>query len=318
MLLYLIFLICYGILVYASWDPVFLLSLRFEPVARLLSEGSGNPNVVSIMYSFPLVLFLVLYFRYVFGFFLRNCERQADLFALQLMGKADPLVSALEKIGMLSGNIRDLPSWHHFSIKQRVEYLRRCEKLPYFIEKHNRKLYGAILVFLVSVGIVFLGGMAFKGSSFEKKLKTDIELKWLQKERSKYSLNNPEFGLAVGSIMLERKRWDLAEKFLLEVLEKEPDNPDALNNLAWLYVTATERDFFHPKVGLKLAQQAARIKKAPYILDTLGEAYFVNGNVSEAITAIKQALELNPPNRAYYVKQLNKFKKGLTGKSGSG
>jgi tetratricopeptide (TPR) repeat protein len=49
------------------------------------------------------------------------------------------------------------------------------------------------------------------------------------------------------------------------------------------------------------------MKPVPYILDTLAESYRANGLHEKAIETIKQALTMNPDDRAYYESQLKKF-----------
>jgi len=45
-------------------------------------------------------------------------------------------------------------------------------------------------------------------------------------------------------------------------------------------------------------------------LDTLAEAYFVDGRVEDAIRTIKEALATATENRGYYERQLKRFQKG--------
>ncbi len=305
--LYLLLLIAYAVLMYLLWDAVFLFLLQIRPLAELVMVASKNPDFIAFIYSIPLILLLIVYFRYIFGYFMRNCERQADLYALEIIGRADPLISALEKIGLASGNTRDVPSWHHFSIRERVEYLMRSEADPGYIRKHNRKLLASLAVFFLCFSLLSWVGMNFRGSSLEKELRAKIELHWLQSERAKTTLNEAEFSLAVGSLMLERGKTELAAKFLQKAVDLDPTNPDALNNLAWLYVTSKDKRFFRPRIGLMLARKAASLKESPYILDTLAEAYYVNGDPTSAVRVIKRAIELKPENKSYYLKQLEKF-----------
>jgi Zn-dependent protease with chaperone function len=79
-----------------------------------------------ILLSLPMLLLLLLYLRLVLGFFMRQSERQADFFALDIMNEAQPLAGALERLAALSGpEARRAPSWHHFSIEQRAAALLR-------------------------------------------------------------------------------------------------------------------------------------------------------------------------------------------------
>ena len=58
---------------------------------------------------------------------------------------------------------------------------------------------------------------------------------------------------------------------------------------------------------MDLAKRAVELKPEPEFLDTLAEAYFVNGKSEEAIRVIKEAIEKATSNRSYYKKQLQKF-----------
>jgi len=60
--------------------------------------------------------------------------------------------------------------------------------------------------------------------------------------------------------------------------------------------------------ALQLSKKAVTLLKAPHILDTLAESYFVNGKYEKAIAAELRALELVKSNRSHYKKQLDKFR----------
>ena len=76
---------------------------------------------------------------------------EADLYAEETMGTPGPIISSLEKIAALSGKSRDLPSWHHFSIGQRVDCLWRSLKDPGLIRRHHRFVLASFLIYLVMV-----------------------------------------------------------------------------------------------------------------------------------------------------------------------
>lgn len=111
-----------------------------------------------IRFLVPLALFLILalsaalYFRFVFGYFSRLFERQADLYIFSAKIEADDLILALDMLGRISGNIHDLPNWHHYSIRERMDFLEAAAKNRRLIDKHHRHVrcsliaYGCILL----------------------------------------------------------------------------------------------------------------------------------------------------------------------------
>ena len=90
-------------------------------------------------------------------------------------------------------------------------------------------------------------------------------------------------------------------------LQLYPDNPEALNNLAWLLLTVEKRTLLDPIRALELAKKAVEIQARSHILDTLAEAYWQNGMADMAIETEQRALEDSSGNREYYRKQLKKF-----------
>jgi len=93
-------------------------------------------------------------------------------------------------------------------------------------------------------------------------------------------------------------------------IELDPQNPEALNNLAWIYATCEEIEYRDPIRALAYAEQAAELKPVPHILDTLAEAYYVSGLHQKAIMTIKRALAMDLRDRDYYESQLKKFEGG--------
>jgi tetratricopeptide (TPR) repeat protein len=81
----------------------------------------------------------------------------------------------------------------------------------------------------------------------------------------------------------------------------------ALNNFAWLLATVPDMELRNPERAVELAKRAVALKKLPYCLDTLAEAYYASGSFEMAIETIKEAISLDGDN-GYYKKQLEKFK----------
>lgn len=132
--------------------------------------GVGIKHVISLLQlgdttgfwdmAYPLLVFaiysviLLSYFRLVYGFFSRNFERQADLyvFSVGLTGKS--MIDALDSVAKLSGNIHKKPSWHHYSIKQRIDFLQNAVEDSSIIEKHHRRVsrIKSVFPFLILIG----------------------------------------------------------------------------------------------------------------------------------------------------------------------
>jgi tetratricopeptide (TPR) repeat protein len=84
-----------------------------------------------------------------------------------------------------------------------------------------------------------------------------------------------------------------------EALRLDPDLAEAHNNLAWLYATCDDPKFRNPHAALEHAQRSVELTqwKDGNSIDTLAEAYYVNGNYQQAVDIQKKALELEPDNK---------------------
>ena len=313
LLFYLAFFLCYSILAYALSDLVVLVFLR-NPVVLdwLLNSEPLNPTLLSALTSIPMILMLVIYFRYVFGFFMRNSERQADLYALKLIGHPFLLVSSLRKIAFHSGQPEDLPSWHHYSIRQRVDFLIRAYEDPVMIKKHHQKYYTAMVLFFLLVAGLSTAGFCLERTKIVRNWRTELQLAVIEREINHGQVDQRLYA-AYGSILLERGQFAKAESVLRKSLEKTPEDANTLNNLAWLYATSPP-PYFKPQVALELALRAAALEPDPTILDTLAEAYYVNGEPGEALKTIQQAILKRPNNLDYFLSQRQKFEAALRDK----
>ena len=95
-------------------------------------------------------------------------------------------------------------------------------------------------------------------------------------------------------------------------LKELPEYPYALNNLAWLYATATDPAFKDPKKALDLAVEAARFRPVkPYILDTLSLSWYLNGDIEKAIEFQQAASTAVADSESYsqvYADRLNQYR----------
>ncbi len=310
LLFYLLFFLSYSVMLYSLSDLLLLALFRSDAFLRwALKDDAIHLTLFSAVYSIPILVLMVVYFRYIFGFFLRNSERQADLYAMQLLGHPFTLITSLQKIAVQSGHIEDLPSWHHFSIRQRVEFLLRSHEDPTLITRHHRKLYGMAALLFTTMAAITFGAGHVEDSSLVKNWRAELQVEVLTEEILRKP-ENPEFYAAYGGALLEKGRIAEAETVLLKAMEKSPRNPTVLNNLAWLYATSPP-PHFDPARALELALAAVALEPAPHALDTLAEAYHVTGHHREALQTIERALAADPENKAYFQGQREKFLRAL-------
>jgi tetratricopeptide (TPR) repeat protein len=101
-----------------------------------------------------------------------------------------------------------------------------------------------------------------------------------------------------------RPLFDRARAVLQRTLDAAPDDPAALNNLAWLMA----RSGMDVDGALPLARRAVQLRpESAGYLDTLAEATFRSGDVEGAIRFQTRALELRPGD-AFLTQQLERFR----------
>jgi tetratricopeptide (TPR) repeat protein len=101
------------------------------------------------------------------------------------------------------------------------------------------------------------------GVAYESRGELDAAVE--QYERAAKEL--PVAHLYLGNVYFLRKEPEKAEKHYLEALERDPENADAMNNLAWLYYT--ERKNLHAAAQLARDALALEPSKSEIYQDTL-------------------------------------------------
>jgi Zn-dependent protease with chaperone function len=301
---YLVFFIGFAVVSTGLWDFFAVLLATRPSLMKVIGSGhSTDPTFLYFILALPILVSMVVYFRYVMGFFMRHFERQADLYSALVMGSPGQTISSLEKIAILSGKIRDLPSWHHFSIRQRVDTLWRFVRDPGLIRRQNRFVgvcFALYLVVMISLGY-FLNFSPAKERLFND---------WEEEAITDYLVKHPNNVFLLQRLaMFYHKRGDLRETIQLyeRVVSLDPHQAIALNNLAWILVTADEVELRDKKRALALAQRAVALERSPVFLDTLAEALYANGFAQEAVETIQEAIAIARDNVEYYKRQLLKF-----------
>ena len=306
---YLLFFVGYMLLSYVTFDILLFGIIYAEPVYWFINKtGFDQTTIFSILFSLVIIIVFLIYFRFIFGFYMRNFERQADIFVYTLFDSAKPLISTLEKIVTTSGQSADRPNWHHFSIRERIDYLKKCEYDREWIRRHNRKVKRSIGIFFAGMLLIGVIGYQLNLGVIGDKLNQSFLEKVIARELEK-SPDNPNLYRLLGDLYYNRKDYEGVKYAYEKAIELRLHDPHVLNNLAWLYATCEIQSLRNPARALNLAKLAAQIEPSSYIFDTLAESYFVNGMYPEALEAAERALKLAKTNRSYYREQLEKFKK---------
>jgi Zn-dependent protease with chaperone function len=288
-------------------EPMLYLSLSMDWVFSLIAkEIVSADTVIMLIGGLPLLILLLLFFRFVFGYFIRNFERQADLYVLKILGSGRQLISAFEKIVVTTGMRADQPNWHHFGIGERITQIERSQKDPSLITRQDRKirlslgLYLVVLAsFLVIINRLPADQLArnYEGKYIETVLVP--KLHGTGNEASRYRL--------LGDLLFSRGLEEKSLAAYTKALQLNPVDPEVLNNLAWLLLTSEDQNLRDPPKALLLARSAAELYPLPHILDTLATAFWANGYINEAVETERRALEKDTDQADFYRLQLERF-----------
>ncbi len=307
MLLYVFLIAGFSVLVGMLSEPVIYMFLSLNFLNKLMvTSGISVETVLVVVGAVPLLVFMLFYFRFIFGYFIRNFERQADLFSLQTMGNGNALVSAFEKIALLSGNIRNQHNWHHFGIGERIDCLEQAAREPEKIERHNRKVRYSLVAYLAIMLLSVVLARHIPTEALAQRYQENYaEAVFLQK--AKQEPDRALWQSLIGELMLTKKMEGKALDAYRKAYSLDPANPEIMNNLAWLLLTSENLSLRDPQKALTLARAAAVLEPKGGVLDTLATAYWANGLVEEAVHAEKQAADADPAQKRYYLSQINKF-----------
>ncbi len=306
----LVFFIGFALLVYTAFPLIYLSFLAYFPKLGFLISASETygPEIIT---SISLIIFVLIYFRLLFGLYLRHFERQADLYCLESLGTAAGLIRALKKVAALSGHTERLPSWHHYSIAERIDFLEAASKNPALIKRHHRRVKILLISYLLAVALLTL----FLHKAPRERLEQLANYNLLRGQlllETAYEPDSETYRL-LGDISMERGREAEAIRYYEEALKLDPENATVLNNLAWLLVTAKDKRLHDPWRALSLARKATEKEPLAIYLDTLAEAWFAVGNANRACIyaslAYSRAKEAPDyyPRVSYYREQRERF-----------
>ncbi len=310
MFYFLLFFLTFFLFNFLYFDLGIAWLLTSPPINALLnSEIGGQDILLSLLEIIPLLLLYLFFFRYIFGFFLRNFERQADLACLDLPGLGYYLVSAFEKLGFLLGQAGTKPNWHHFNIPQRITFLKTALNDPTVAKKHHQRLQKSLLIYLLVFLTLMLPGIYWQQTDMPQQLNYRYLSQRLE-HRLKEKPLEAKIWFALSTLYIETGQEKKALSALNQAHNLNPKDPETLNNLAWLLLTIKDKNLRNYPQALQLAQRAAATTPLPYILDTLAEAHWRQGDSTMAIALEEKILHIlnSADNLDHYTEQLLKFK----------
>lgn len=286
---------------------IYLINPLYDGAALLgLSQNTAHAAVTCLV----LIGLFILYFRFVFGLFMRHFERQADLHIFKYTDSPSALISTFYKIASLSRQSIDKPNWHHFSIGRRIDFLEQCRMNPALIQNHHGKVTKMIAGYVLAVGVIFFLGYSLSYGGLNTSFTRFATGKILSRQLE-FNPDNSDLYVQMGDFYYDARQYDKATVAYENVLKIDPVNVHALNNLAWLLATCPDKAFRDAPKSLDLARRAVDIQKEAYILDTYAEALYLNSHKSQALAAAKQALEISTERKQYYKDQVTRFEKAL-------
>jgi len=309
LLYYIFFMACFMLIVLAIYDLTLYLILYAEPLFQtILNLGLDQETLLWSLHSAVFLAVFLIYFRFVFGYFMRTFERQADVYVYSLFDTSRPMISTFQKIAVTSGQSPDKPNWHHYSIRERIDYLLKCEGNRRWVDRHNRKVRFSLIVFTVlMIGIGLMGYQLNFGRTGEK-LSTHF-FEAILNQKIAEAPHDAQLYSLLGDLKYSQKSFLETAQAYEQALALDPENTQVLNNLAWLYATSEAEPLRNPKRALDLALRAVALDPAPHVLDTLAECYFVNGDMANAIRYARRALDSATEKKDYYRDQLERFQK---------
>lgn len=306
MLFYLLFFAGFIICSFFFFEPIGLMLYILPVYSMFKFIGIDQGTAHSILTAFTLITFFILYFRFVFGFYMRHFERQADLHIYQYKQDATPLITTFYKIAAYSRQAMEKPNWHHFSIAERVDFLEKCQKFPKLISVHHQNVKRLIALYFAGIIIASSFGYTINYGAAKEPFNDYVTKQFLFQQLDLHPENSDLYVL-VGDYFYSRENFKKAIDSYENVLRVDPDNVHALNNLSMLFSTCRDEFFRNSERAKNLAQRALALKKEAFVWDTYAEALFANQEIAKAVAASKEAARIATDKRAFYESQVLRF-----------
>ena len=290
--------------------------LGFMVLAQIILTGltlsfPQSPIIQESYLILPLWLMgLLIFIRFGFGFLSRNFERQADCNALSRNGLT-PIANALFKVSWINAIDPERSNWHHWGIRERVNFLKQCEEDPQKINRHHHRVSKIQVGCLMIVSLLLTGNLYLESSNFK--------ILWLnqqlESQRNDWNIEHQPRMRHLADLLFFDEQYELSERWYRRALDIDPQDPYVLNNLSWLLSQVHEKDEYLLAESIRLVEKALQKKEAAFIWDTAAEVYWKSGKTDAAKNAAQNALLLaekregisNHQGIEYYHRQLKKF-----------
>ncbi|MGB7159706.1 MAG: hypothetical protein WBD40_16685, partial [Tepidisphaeraceae bacterium] len=192
-------------------------------------------------------------------------------------------------------------------LRLRAEFLARLNATPGGGNVVARHLTGEPLDVDLEAQMHWRYLRAARAAGDQKKVRKHLDvLKKLSPDDADIAIDLVPLLKDLGEAETSKSFFDMVYARLRAKVDADPNDPEALNNLAWLLSRTGER---LPE-ALELATKAVKIAPdTAAFLDTAADANFRNGNADEAIRLETRAL-LQRPNDKFMNEQLARFKAG--------
>jgi len=127
-----------------------------------------------------------------------------------------------------------------------------------------------------------------------------------------------QFRLMKFSALLKAEEIDSARTLAEEIAKENWDNARLLNQIAWVMATGTAKSQQSLESALRIARQASSLgnDEDAMILDTVARVYYEQGNLKEAVTWQRKAVEHDSSGRGSIKEVLQKYEAELGGRDG--
>jgi tetratricopeptide (TPR) repeat protein len=199
------------------------------------------------------------------------------------------------------------------SLGRWAENLRATQQEPAGAETARKKRKFTLPRLVIVLFLVFVGYFAYEFFANYHMVRTEwllnhghIDKARLQLEKAiEADSHNPNLRYVLGNLFYQQGQMDSAIEAFRQTIELDSLHAGAMNNLAWAYAQEKE----HLDEALKLSKRSLEIDPDnPYYLDTIAEIYFLKKEYYRALTYMRKAVELDPPNIEYYIQRLEIIK----------